>query len=138
MKKTYLLFIVAMASILLTGCGHINTTIPTSSPSPAIETDDNTFAVQLYENPSTGYEWTYTMDQDGIIELVSTNTISDKEDVDGAGYKLIYEFKGVTEGDVTVTFNYQSLWETDEPDREKIYELHVNDSGCITAKAISE
>ena len=139
MKKTYLLiFIVVIASLLLAGCGLINSTTPTTSPEPTNDDDNSIFTVQLNENPSIGYEWTYTMDKDGIIELVSTNTISKNEDVDGAGYKLIYEFKGLAEGDVTLTFKYQCLWENDEPYNEKIYNLHVDDSGCITEKSTAE
>ena len=97
---------------------------------------DKVFEIQLEGNITTGYEWNYSMDQEGIVEEVSAEYVQDPadKDIDGAGGTYIYEFSGLKEGDVTLTFEYAQPWEDVEPAQTVVYELHVDAAGNITQK----
>jgi inhibitor of cysteine peptidase len=97
---------------------------------------DKVFQIQLDGNPTTGYEWDYSMDKEGIVKEVSAEYVQDSadEDIEGAGGTYIFEFSGVEEGDVTLTFEYARPWEEVEPPQTVIYKLHVGGSGNITQK----
>lgn len=100
--------------------------------------DDNgskVFEVRLEGNPTTGYEWTYIMDKDGIVKEDSFEYVQNQADENGVGTGGIYifQFSGVAEGDVALTFEYARQWE-DEPQQTVVYELHVDASGYISQK----
>ena len=97
---------------------------------------DKVFQIQLEGNPTTGYEWDYSMDKEGIVKEDSADYVQDSadEDIEGAGGTYIFKFSGVKEGDVTLTFTYAQPWEDVEPEQTVIYELHVDGSGNITQK----
>ena len=100
------------------------------------EPEEKAFKVELEGNATTGFEWTYTMDPDGIVEEIFSEYLTEEteEDMVGVGGTYIFEFRGVEQGDVTLTFRYARSWEDVEPEQVVSYELHVDEDGNITAK----
>jgi len=75
--------------------------------------DGNQLTVILNENPSTGYSWSYQMDQGGIVELVSDGFVSGATDSNmvGAGGKHQWMFRSLAAGKVEIAFHYFRPWE---------------------------
>lgn len=65
-------------------------------------------AISLYENPSTGFEWTCKTSPQGILSLVEDRYESDPYDadepIDGLGGTHHWKFKVVKSGTVVMTF----------------------------------
>lgn len=72
-----------------------------------------TVEIDLESNPTTGYDWQYSADKDGIIKEVSKVYKSDDvpKDVCGSGGTDIWTFEGLKEGSTEVTFKYLRPWE---------------------------
>lgn len=112
-----------------------------ASDKAASKTETNTkmATITLYENPSTGYEWKYTMDKSGIVELESKDFKADpvEPDVTGLGGQMIWNFKGVKEGETKVTFKY-SRGEAEEASKTKVYTLKVDKNLNVTVSENKE
>lgn len=77
-------------------------------------------------NPTTGYDWTYYVDNEGIIEIDEEYKSTCKEGMVGCGGTKVFEIEGVKSGEVTLTFKYKRNWEETEYDKVAIYKLKVN------------
>ena len=92
--------------------------------------------IELEGNPTTGYVWEAEIANPGIIEEVSNEYITagqDDNDVEvvGAGGVFRFTFKGITQGETEITFNYQRPWEEDTPPEETITYIAVVDSNYV-------
>jgi predicted secreted protein len=94
---------------------------------------EDQYTVTLEGNPTTGYEWTYTMSRDGIVKEASNDYTQDAagEGMVGVGGTYTFVFEGVAAGDVTLTFTYDRPWGSDGPPQTQTYKLRVNDAGQI-------
>ncbi len=113
MKKIFSLLICFFALIMV-GC-----------------TNKNNYKIELDSNSSTGYSWVYSMSEEGIVELVEEKYIDSNSSVNknfvGTPGVQSFEFKGLKEGHVTLTFVYTRAWEEkEEPEETKIYNLVVD------------
>ena len=94
--------------------------------------------VSLYENPSTGYGWQYAASADGVVQLTDDEYHSDAPaGVAGAGGIRALSFAGLTEGTVTLTFDYLRSWEGD-PVRTVVIEVAVNADRQVEATFVSD
>lgn len=78
--------------------------------------EEQTVVLAFSENPTTGFEWTYEMDEQGVISDLVNNghELEDAgETLIGAGGIHYWAFQGENEGDVTITFTYSRFWESD-------------------------
>jgi predicted secreted protein len=94
------------------------------------------YQVKLDGNMTTGYAWTYTMGEEGIVKEVE-NVYEDKdgEDIAGGGGTFIFEFKGEKEGQVQLDFSYARSWEENvAPEDTKSYILTVDANGNVTGE----
>ena len=68
----------------------------------------NTTTVELYANPSSGYEWEYSMDEQGILSLNETHYTPDSDSIiNGKGGGTQYfTFRALNSGTVNITFEY--------------------------------
>jgi predicted secreted protein len=88
--------------------------------------------IELKENPSTGYEWTYKADVEGILtperDAYTETAAAVTEDLlVGAGGVHLWAFVAETPGDVTLTFTYVRAWESgSEPAATVTYTYHVD------------
>ena len=86
MKKLIVLIIVIVAVVMLfAGCSNTLT-------ANIVESDkaDQT-VVELEENPTTGYAWTYEISDESVLKLLSDQFI-DSSDKDTVGSGGIHEF----------------------------------------------
>ena len=125
MKKVgFLVLVAALLLAILAGCTS--------------DTDEGSriYKIELEGNATTGYAWTYTMDKEGIVEEIMAEYIVDEseDDMVGVGGTFVFEFHGMKEGTVTLTFEYTRLWEDEEPEQVVTYKLRVDDEGLITQK----
>ncbi|MHC6202452.1 protease inhibitor I42 family protein [Breznakiellaceae bacterium SP9] len=76
-------------------------------------------AVELAGNPTTGYSWTYTMENPGIIAELSHEYRSNQAAEAapqrlGAGGIFSFVFEGLREGQTELRFVYARSWEAPE------------------------
>lgn len=113
MKK---IFSIITALLLLCGC--------------SAENDKRIFTIELDENPSTGYGWSYTIEQPDMVRELE-NTFESPKQTDppivGAVGKRIYSFETLNDGIVTFTFSYARPWEGGETDRTYIVSYLITD-----------
>lgn len=98
-----------------------------------------TLEIDLESNPTTGYQWQYDINEDGIIKEVSKNYKKDDvpEGITGSGGTDIWTFEGVKEGSTEVIFKYLRPWEG-EAIKTKIFVFTVDKELKITVKEIVE
>ena len=87
----------------------------------------DTYEITLEENATTGYVWSYTMSEEGILEETSAEyTSTNKEGLMGAPSDKTWTFKALKPGTAVLTFSYARSWEG-EPISKAVYELKVTD-----------
>ena len=129
MKKIFLLVTALILSIsLITGCGG-STVKAYSDPEETIDSSMNKefiVLIALESNPSTGYSWEAEYD-DAILELVEETFepgVYAKENIVGAGGTELFRFKGLSKGNIDITFNYKRVWETEVLDT-KVFTVEI-------------
>lgn len=70
----------------------------------------DTFNVVLKGNPSTGFAWYYTIDNNDVIELSSNNNVPDKNNVAGSASTYSWSFKALKTGQVKIIYRYYQGW----------------------------
>ncbi|NEZ40177.1 protease inhibitor I42 family protein [Paenibacillus alvei] len=87
------------------------------------------FSVNMEENTSTGYSWSYVTDQNGI-KLVAEKSRKPKQGEPftlGAGNEKTWTFKATKPGTYTLTFTYSRPWEKEQkPAQMLTYTVKVN------------
>lgn len=76
-----------------------------------IVTKSNEFELTYKTNGGVPYEWKYEIEDESIVQFVRTKDITSKENeklVGGPVY-INYVFKGIKEGETTITFKYVSV-----------------------------
>lgn len=103
-----------------------------------IEKIEKGISVSLKSNPTTGYSWSYKIQEDGIVEMARQKYIADvhKEGLAGSGGKENYIFKGVKAGETKVTFTYARPWKGGETDGSVSLLLKVDSQGNTSASYI--
>ncbi len=97
-------------------------------------------AIELKENPTTGYQWAYTMSAEGILtpgrDLYTETTAAGGEATEGAGGVHLWTFAAQAPGDVTLTYAYARSWEKgDTPEATVSFACHVDDALNVTVVA---
>lgn len=89
----------------------------------------NVVDLYLPSNPTTGYSWTYEIEDPSIVSLRDEYfSQSMGSDLVGAGGTHCFHISGEQPGITSVTFRYLRPWETDVPPAEQTtYRLSVND-----------
>lgn len=90
--------------------------------------------IKLPENPTTGYEWVYIVDDSEVVNIMKDEyqLLENAESIVGTGGHRVCELKGLKEGNTIVYFNYIRGFEVDEEPVEsfKLY-VSVNSSNEI-------
>ncbi|MGN0537535.1 MAG: protease inhibitor I42 family protein [Acutalibacteraceae bacterium] len=144
-----LLTLCSVSALALTGCNSnsanpassVNSSSSTSSKQESSEETSNkeeinmkNYTINLKGNATTGYTWNYSVDKEEIIKEEVNKYTPDKaeEGMVGTGGTQTYSFKGVKEGNVTVTFKYAKSWEDNSTIETKTVKLHVDANGNIS------
>ena len=84
--------------------------------------------VELTENPSTGYGWEFTSDNEEVVKIISKKTVYPKVKKGemqkcGAPGTAVYKLKAQNAGTARITGAYIRPWEKEKP--VKKYNLNV-------------
>ena len=123
MKKTPLLILTLVLSLALA--------ITTSSALAGLF--DKPTVLGFASNPSTGYEWTYVIENEKLLSITDEYVQAySSEDVAGAGGEQEFTLKGKREGVTTVVFSYHRPFETDvAPICEITYTVETDDDDPV-------
>lgn len=90
--------------------------------------------INLPANPSTGYQWTFTVDDEEVLEVFDNGFLAPDaaSDVLGAPGTHTFRLYGAEFGTATVTFTYARSWE-DKPLYTLTLHVQVDEAGnaCI-------
>lgn len=136
MKKVLpiLIVLIIIAVLIVVGLIFIVGENNNNPQNPVIT--QNNFEINFDANATTGFSWSYTIDKEGIVELVRDEYIANSTDtlMVGVGGKQYYEFKGLSEGTAVITFTYSQSWDKESAPAQIIaYSLTVDNNLKVTA-----
>jgi inhibitor of cysteine peptidase len=82
------------------------------------------FNISLKENPTTGYIWSYTIDNNKIVKITSDNYSTTNNGI-GSGGTHYWTVVGLKRGSATIVFNYKRAWESNNTIKTVKYEINV-------------
>ena len=92
----------------------------------------------LESNPSTGFDWSWVVDNDAVVSVSNTYVSDMYYDVPdmmpplGGGGRARIQLTGLTPGEATITFVYKRVWREDAPIRECICHARVDEELNVT------
>jgi predicted secreted protein len=92
----------------------------------------NKTAIELKGNPTTGYTWMYTIEDESIIQVEEDVQYLGKNGMVGAPSLFKYTIKSRKQGSTGLRFEYKRPWEDGEPEAVQLYEVTVEQNGEIT------
>ena len=115
------------------------------APLYELSEDNTVFTVRLEANYTTGYQWMYTFEPEGVLEMTGEDYILNEDTVGlaGAGGTYVAEFRAaaaedgtVTAGETLVTFTYARPWETEGevPACVLVFAVTVAEDGTLTVE----
>ena len=128
MKKILLITLSLLLILGLSACTP-------KTAGPGITYQDKTATVVLEENPTTGYTWAVSVDNQNVASLKSDSyEQTGKKDVEGAGGLHTYVFQANGPGTAIVTFELGQQWDGGEKGADiKKFEITVGQDGKITS-----
>jgi inhibitor of cysteine peptidase len=112
--------------------GHGESQIRTFTEADAAQVielrQNDTFAVVLDANPTTGFSWHFTIDNEAVISLRSEEFIepNSKKPTVGAPGRHYYEFTTAEKGTATIKFEYYRAWEKNNIAETYVFTFHVD------------
>ena len=127
MKKILLVaFILAFVIMAFCGCSNTLEAVTAEAENPEI------FEITLEENPSTGYVWSYEIEDESIVKFVSDEFVGGDDEIsEGAPGKHVWVFEGVKDGDTTITFECARSFEDGEPFDIIVYTYSIIDGVAV-------
>lgn len=91
--------------------------IPPMSPAKKVIVleDTESDVIKLQENPSTGYAWSYSINDENIVKVLSDSydELNTTEGIVGSSGIHTWNLKGLKEGKTLITFTLNRSWEQD-------------------------
>ncbi len=104
--------------------------------------DECVLTVRLDANATTGYEWTYSFSDDKALELLTEEYVEDEhpEGEVGVGGYWAASFMGTfeTAGNVDLTLTYARSFEPEQPARQIVMHLFINEANLIQVISTEE
>ncbi|MBR6736655.1 MAG: protease inhibitor I42 family protein, partial [Oscillospiraceae bacterium] len=126
------ILILGMTLMLIMGC-NTNQLLPNIQDTPEI------ISINLEENPTTGYLWSYTAEPADILKEVGCEFKEPQSNgLVGTSGVRIFTFEPIKDGEVTVTFNYSRSWETKAPVKVCTVSYSVTDGKATVMKELEE
>ncbi len=139
MKKIIvMLMIIMLVSIFFCGCiiksNDQQTSLVVSDdsgdagsiPNEIIVQAGNKFEFGLESNPTTGYTWIADIENEELLNLVSSEyTAEGEKDAAGSGGITTLVFQALKAGETTLTLTYAQDWEGGETDKEKTITITI-------------
>ncbi len=119
---------VVMASImvvfLIAGCGG-GVKAYTDSEQVINTTVNQEFIIALDSNPTTGYDWEASYDENMLsLEKEEYNPDEKEAGLVGAGGTQYYHFKALKVGETEITVTYKRSWETEYAE-QKVFTVDI-------------
>lgn len=129
MKKTVcLVLVLSILVALISGCsGRSEVKVYGKQDRNITVNTGKRFIIQLEENPSTGYAWSFIISDKGIVYLFDNKFDENPTDnliVGSSGVRNL-TFMGRSKGTATITCVYERSWEKNERDETIIYNVTV-------------
>ena len=90
--------------------------------------------ISLMGNPTTGYTWTYEIEDESIIEIKEFEKYLGDNGIVGAPSQFTYVITSKKAGKTAIKFSYSRSWENNPPAKIEEYRVIVNNSGTIEIK----
>ena len=126
MKKFLILVTVVMVAVcLMAGCTREVKTYSDSGQTIDIGVNQE-FVIALGSNPTTGYMWQESYDEDMLKLVESKYEMGEeaKQGVVGAGGVDYFRFKALNKGETEITLVYKRPWE-EESLEQKIFKVNI-------------
>ena len=118
MKKFIVLF---LSGMIFAGC-----------KSAAFKTSEKT--LELKGNPTTGYTWIYTVEDESIIQVSEEIKYLGEKGIVGAPSLFTYTIRSVKPGTTSLKFEYKRPWEEKAAEEVRVFEVRVKENGEIVLK----
>lgn len=121
MKKV--VSIILMAVLLMSSVSFADmTAVPVLIKAPLFEVtyDQDQFTITFPENPSTGYSWFYTINDESLVSYISDETIASEVEIPGAAGQHAFTFESTGKGVSTISFESKRPWENEAVDTIEI------------------
>lgn len=96
-----------------------------------VEVEGSTFILTLDTNPTTGFEWVYTLSDEDQLTLVSDEIVTPNIQLMGAPSKRILTFDVKEDGVYTILFEYQRSFEENSTTDSIDVLVYMNDGKLI-------
>jgi len=88
-------------------------------------------------NPTTGYAWSYAVEDEGIIQVDLAETNQNDPGLVGASVTTYdYTLRGLDAGETRIVFRYQQPWDEDSLEEIHTFRVKVNGGHNVTAEEI--
>lgn len=114
------------SAILFTGC----------TTTKGFETQ--TEIITLTGNHTTGYTWTFEIENEEIIKIEEQETYLGEERMVGAPSLFTYNISSLKPGKAKIKFEYSRPWENLAPLKKVDYDITVDKKGKIEIKKVEE
>ena len=130
-KQVVIITATALSLALLLSLVACNVSIATKDE--RITYQGKVLTAVLAENPTTGYEWSISIDS-STLETSKDDYVSDANPrgASGAGGTRTLEFTGVSGGTATITLVYERSWEPDPNNQTIVVTVTTADDGAIS------
>jgi predicted secreted protein len=107
MKNIFKVFFIVFLILFITSCGR----------------DGEEIEITLLGNDNNDYNWTYNIEDESIVSVVSEEYFGDENSdyEDGLGGKYLFTIKAKKQGETIINFNYLRTWD----DSEELYGYDV-------------
>ena len=127
MKKPLMFLMVIVVACLLAGCVGEVKTYSDSGQTIRIGINQE-FVIALGSNPTTGYSWQVSYDED-LLELAGGQSTykpgeQAEEGAVGAGGVEYFRFKATKTGETEITLVYKRPWE-EEVEEQKVFTISI-------------
>jgi len=121
-----LVALVVLGMLLTTGCAPGGTKEYTSPSQPIEVKIGESFTITLESNPTTGYKWEASFDQN-LLKLAKSEYKQDasKPGMVGVGGKEYFTFQGLKTGDAQVKMTYKRPWEQTPSDKVLTFTVKI-------------
>lgn len=125
-------FIMGLALFIFTSCASGNADYAKvygkEGTNISVKTGEN-FTIELEQNITTGYSWTYTIADESIIKLIKDDYITKESDkkLVGAGGLRVLTFEALKAGGTTILLVYERSFEKHPDDQKITYNVTVSD-----------
>lgn len=128
MQRKFIILFSILLVLSLSACSS-------GTDKPGISKQEKTATIVLEENPTTGYTWAVSIDDQNIVNLKSDSyTQTGNKNIVGAGGVHKYVFEAGNPGTAVITFDLGQQWSGGEKAKQiRKFEIKVGQDGKITS-----